>query len=223
VLRDERRRCYAKAVGLNEDGVPKKFVSWLWYWLPPLILMAVIFYVSSRSSLPQAQGEWLDAVIKKISHIGEYTLLFLLLVRAWKWTLDTRWAGQSCPATLQRARSAAPPRTRDAVAIAENAGWSTDPAQNAGWSTDPAQNAGWSTDPAQNAGWSTDSMERALWAALLTTAAYGISDEVHQAFVPRRHSNWYDVVIDVAVPLLLCLLWYGRRGLRRPRHPDLAE
>jgi VanZ family protein len=163
----------AEPIGLNEDGVPKKLVTWLWYWLPPLILMAMIFYVSSQSSLPQAQGEWVDALIKKISHIAEYTLLFLLLVRAWRWTLDMRGAG----------------RTR----------------------------------PAENAGWSTYSVERALWAALLTTAVYGISDEVHQGFVPRRHSNWYDVVIDVAVPLLLCLLWYGRRGLLRPRDPDLAE
>lgn len=137
-----------------------KLLSWLWYWLPPVILMAMIFCVSSRSSLPQAKGEWVDALIKKISHIAEYTLLFLLLVRAWRQSLAGSRAGRS--------------------------------------------------------------MERALWAALLTTAAYGISDEVHQAFVPRRHANWYDVVIDVAVPLLLCLLWYGR-GLLRPRNPDLAE
>ena len=140
-----------------QDTRLPKLLTWLWYWLPPLILMAAIFCVSSRSSLPQAQGEWVDAVIKKMSHIAEYTLLFLLLVRAWRWTLEAH------------------------------------------------------------------PVERALWAGLLTTAAYGISDEVHQAFVPRRHSNWYDVLIDVAVPLLLCLLWYGRRGLLRSRHPDLAE
>jgi VanZ family protein len=139
----------------------QKLATWLWYWLPPLILMAVIFCVSSQSSLPQAKGEWLDALIKKIAHIAEYTLLFLLLVRAWRRGLASSWMGHST--------------------------------------------------------------ERALWAALLSTAAYGISDEVHQAFVPRRHANWYDVVVDVAVPLLLCLLWYGRRGLLRPRHPDLAE
>jgi VanZ family protein len=137
----------------------QKLVTWLWYWLPPLVLMAVIFYLSSSSSLPQAQGEWLDALIKKIAHIAEYTLLFLLLVRAWRHSLAISWA----------------------------------------------------------------SMERALWAAWLTTVAYGISDEVHQSFVPRRHATWYDVVIDVAVPGLLCLLWYGRRRLLRARHPDLAK
>lgn len=126
---------------------------WLWYWLPPMLVMAVIFYFSSRSSLPQAKGEWLDALIKKLMHVGEYTLLFLLLVRAWRQSLPT---------------------------------------------------------------------ERALWAALLTTAMYGVSDEVHQSFVPRRHANWYDVAIDVALPLLLCALWYVRR-LWRTRDNDLAE
>lgn len=139
----------------------RTLLSWLWYWLPPLVVMAFVFYISSRSSLPQAQGEWLDALIKKLSHIAEYTLLFLLLVRAWRWTLATCWGRHS--------------------------------------------------------------MEEALWAALLTTAAYGISDEVHQSFVPRRRASWYDVVIDVAVPLLLCLLWYARQRSLRRRNPDFAE
>lgn len=137
-------------------------MAWVWYWLPPLIVMAVIFYVSGRSSLPQAQGQWLDTVIKKIAHIAEFTLLFLFLVRAIKWTLEVVGMG--------------PRRT----------------------------------------------MERALWAALVGTALYGVSDEVHQSFVPRRRANWYDVVIDVVVPLSLCLLWYGWRRFRR-RDPDFAE
>ena len=141
----------------------RKLVTWLWYWLPPLILMAVIFYLSSRSSLPVAEGEWVDAVIKKLAHIGEYTLLFFLLVRAWRRSLAGSRARQS------------------------------------------------------------RSMEQSLRAALLSTAAYGISDEVHQAFVPRRHANWFDVIVDVAVPLVLCLLWYRHRRLLRPRDPDLAE
>ena len=141
----------------------QRCAQWLWHWLPPLMLMAAIFYASSRSTGPQVQGEWLDALIKKTAHVLEYTLLFLLLVRAWKWTFDSLGNGQS------------------------------------------------------------DGMERVLWAALLTTVAYGISDEVHQSFVPRRHANWYDVVIDGAVPLLLCLLWYWRRSRLGSRNPDLAE
>jgi len=123
----------------------RPLVRLLWYWLPPLIVMAAIFYASSRSSLPQAEGEWLDAFLKKVAHVAEYTLLFVLLVRAWSLHL--------LPLAACR--------------------------------------AGW-----------------------LTTLAYGISDEIHQSFVPRRHANWYDVVIDVAMPLLLCFLYTSavRRG-----------
>jgi VanZ family protein len=146
----------------TRGGVPKKLATWLWHWLPPLMVMAVIFYFSSRTSLPQAAGEWIDALLKKLSHVAEYTLLFLLLVRAWNWTLDSS-EGQG------------------------------------------------------------RNMGSALWAALVTTALYGISDEVHQAFVPRRHAKLSDVLIDVLVPLLLCLLWYWWRGRLRARNPDLAE
>jgi len=116
----------------------RSFVKLLWYWLPPLVVMAAIFYASSRSSLPQAKGEWLDAFIKKIAHVGEYTLLFVLLVRAWSLHLRPT---------------------------------------------------------------------SACWTGWLTTLAYGISDEFHQSFVPHRHANWYDVVIDVTVPLLFCFLY----------------
>lgn len=31
---------------------------------------------------------------------------------------------------------------------------------------------------------------------LMVTILYGISDELHQAFVPGRHPSWYDVVAD---------------------------
>lgn len=110
----------------------------LWYWLPPLVVMAAIFVASAQSSLPQAKGEWLDAFLKKVAHVGEYTLLFLLLVRAWSLHLRPT---------------------------------------------------------------------AACWTGWLTTLAYAISDEVHQSFVPHRHANWYDVVIDVAVPLLFCFLY----------------
>ena len=118
----------------------------LWYWLPPLVVMAAIFLASAQSSLPQARGEWLDAFLKKVAHVGEYTLLFVLLVRAWSLHLKP---------------------------------------------------------------------SAACWVGWLSTLAYGISDEIHQSFVPRRHANWYDVVIDVAVPLLLCLLYTAalRRGI----------
>jgi VanZ family protein len=131
-------------------------VAWIWYWLPPLALMAAIFYLSSQPRLPQAPGELLDAVLKKLSHAVVYVVLFLLLLRAWR-----------CSPVAQRA----------------------------------------------------------LEAALLTTAAYAFSDELHQSFVPGRKANWYDVLIDVSLPLLLALLWRGKlwRGPVRREDEYITE
>ncbi len=131
-------------------------LTWLWHWLPPLMWMAVIFYVSSQPTLPSAPGPLLDAFLKKLTHAVEYALLFVLLLRAWRHHL---------------------------------------------------------------------SADQALRAALLTTALYAVSDEWHQAFVPGRKANGYDVLIDVSVPLLLWWLWRGRlrRGLLRRGDEYLAE
>lgn len=60
---------------------------------------------------------------------------------------------------------------------------------------------------------------------MATTAAYAISDEWHQSFVPGRKANWYDVLIDVSGALLLWWLLRGGRwrGLFGRRDEDLAE
>lgn len=126
-------------------------LTYLWYWLPPLLLMAVIFYFSAQPRLPQARGEWLDALLKKLAHITEYTILFLLFFRAWRRNRHSR---------------------------------------------------------------------QALDRSWLATAAYAVSDEVHQAFVPGRHANGYDVVIDVSVALLLWWLLRQRRFHDRLRAQD---
>ena len=52
----------------------RTIIKLLWYWLPPLVVMAAIFLASSQSSLPHAKGEWLDAFIKKLAHVGEMPL-----------------------------------------------------------------------------------------------------------------------------------------------------
>jgi len=131
---------------------PRGILVWLWHWLPPLALMGIIFSLSAQPVLPQAPGPWLDAFLKKLSHMIEYTMLFLLLWRAW------RHSRPRLPA-----------------------------------------------------------MHAALW----LTAAYAVSDEVHQSFVPGRHANWYDVLFDVSVPLLLW--WIGRRGTFRRKDQDLSK
>jgi hypothetical protein len=131
-------------------------LTWLWYWLPPLLVMAAIFYLSHQPDLPHAPDPWLDVLLKKLGHAAEYAVLFLFLLRAWR---------------------------RDRAA------------------------------------------DQALNTSLIATAAYAISDELHQAFVPGRKANWYDVLIDVSLALLLWrLLRRGRwRGLLHGKDKYLAE
>ena len=50
-------------------------------WLPPLVLMAAIFYFSAQPSLEIGLGP-LELVGRKLVHFGEYALLCLLWWRA---------------------------------------------------------------------------------------------------------------------------------------------
>lgn len=43
---------------------------------------------------------------------------------------------------------------------------------------------------------------------VLGTVAYGISDEFHQWFVPRRSPEAWDVLADGTGALLACALWW---------------
>lgn len=54
--------------------------------------------------------------------------------------------------------------------------------------------------------------------ALLLTFLYAVGDEYHQTFVPGRHGNWIDVLIDTAggVTALAAAWWLRRRDLRFP-------
>lgn len=59
----------------------------LYRWLPPFLVMGVIFWFSSRSSLPGAGPQiiWWDFVAKKTAHLIEYGLLFYAWQRALNW------------------------------------------------------------------------------------------------------------------------------------------
>jgi VanZ family protein len=58
-------------------------------------------------------------------------------------------------------------------------------------------------------------------AAVLAAGLYGVSDELHQAFVPRRSADAADVLADLVGALLGALL-YRRVGKARPRNQDAA-
>jgi VanZ family protein len=97
-------------------------------WLPPLLLMAVIFALSAQPSLNSGLGT-IDTVGRKVVHFGEFALLTVLWWRA----LVTRM-----------------------------------------------------------------SHRRALSAALLISAGYAATDELHQHFVSGRHASVFDWLIDTA-------------------------
>jgi VanZ family protein len=46
-------------------------------WLPPLLLMGVIFVLSAQPGLDSGLG-WIDTVGRKLLHFGEYALLCFL-------------------------------------------------------------------------------------------------------------------------------------------------
>jgi VanZ family protein len=58
----------------------KKTGIFLFYWLPPLTWMSLIFYLSSLSGLPDFQA--FDIAMKKGAHLTVYAILYLLLFRA---------------------------------------------------------------------------------------------------------------------------------------------
>jgi len=68
--------------------------------------------------------------------------------------------------------------------------------------------------------WPDIDEKRLFAAAVLCTGLYGISDEVHQYFVPGRNADPYDVVMDIigAVAGSRLALWFmgvGWGGARR--------
>ena len=54
----------------------------LWYWVPPLVCMGLIFVLSAQPDLPHAPGPWLDTLLKKAGHAFVYGVLAWLYQRA---------------------------------------------------------------------------------------------------------------------------------------------
>jgi len=57
-------------------------------FLPPLALMGVIFVLSGQESLDSGLG-WIDTVLRKLVHFGEYALLCALWWRALRGRLES--------------------------------------------------------------------------------------------------------------------------------------
>jgi VanZ family protein len=56
---------------------------------------------------------------------------------------------------------------------------------------------------------------RTVIAAVVVSAVYGLSDEIHQLFVPRRAFDWRDLAADVAGGGLGSAAWWMWSALRR--------
>lgn len=54
----------------------------LFYWLPPIIWMGIIFYMSSQRSIVITTNTTTDFITFKTLHMIEYAFLFFLLYRA---------------------------------------------------------------------------------------------------------------------------------------------
>jgi VanZ family protein len=50
-------------------------------WLPAILWMAVIYYLSSRPDLPRPQSDTANFVLRKSAHFATYLLLALLYLR----------------------------------------------------------------------------------------------------------------------------------------------
>ena len=116
-------------------------LHWVRRWLPAILWMGLIFYLSAQADLPGADEPLLDLLLKKTAHAAVYAVLALLFRRA----LDG---------------------------------------------------------------------ERGCWVSWVLALLYAISDEVHQSFVPGRHAQATDVLIDaLGAGLALWLLlraWAAR-------------
>lgn len=63
----------------------KKFVI---YWLPVLLWMGLIFFLSSFHKLESALPDWQDYILRKIAHFFEYTVLCVLFFRGFRRTTE---------------------------------------------------------------------------------------------------------------------------------------
>ena len=59
-----------------------RFQRLLSRWLPAILWMGLIFYLSSQPDLPRHPDDLVDTVLKKMMHVGEYAILAYLLWRA---------------------------------------------------------------------------------------------------------------------------------------------
>lgn len=62
-----------------------------------------------------------------------------------------------------------------------------------------------------------------IFCAIALAALYGISDEIHQYFVPKRACSFFDWLADVAGSLVMASLYWCHMRIRGLTRPSLQE
>lgn len=111
----------------------------LWFWLPLVAWMSVIFYLSHQSGFPIEVPPWFF-YYDKVVHAIIFGLLCFLFLRAW---INGKWTQLNLNAYI---------------------------------------------------------------ISVVFTLGYGISDEVHQMFIPGRQPSIGDVIADTCGAMLVCVI-----------------
>ncbi|MGD9851358.1 MAG: VanZ family protein [Nitrospirales bacterium] len=124
---------------MSQPSIPAKPKTLLlWYWGPVVGYALLIVFLSAQSTPSQYIPGILYGLSDKILHATEYGILALLLYRAFKHTVNTKWT---------------------------------------------------------------------VGLSILTAVAFGVSDEIHQWFVPNREADFFDLLADGLGATLLVCAW----------------
>ena len=122
----------------------RKLTHFLHAWIPPLVLMSIIFTLSTRQNLSVSTEHAVNFSVFKTLHVLEYGLLTLLFFRALYMTAKLAY-------------------------------------------------------------------EKIIALSMLCSLLYGISDEIHQTYVPTRSGQPRDVLIDAVGIFIMAYLIYRHR------------
>lgn len=75
-----------------------RFSKIVWNWFPPIALMTLIFYFSSKQNISVTDEDFLslnekiiDFIVFKSIHVAEYAVLYLLFYRAYYLSFQKKW------------------------------------------------------------------------------------------------------------------------------------
>ena len=73
----------------------KKIATFLYYWLPPVLLMSLIFFLSTRQNVKIVDEFTINFIFFKTMHMLEYGLLFFLFFRAFSFSFKKKYRAKT--------------------------------------------------------------------------------------------------------------------------------